>query len=291
MLLQLLNGITIGSVYALVAIGYTMAYGVLNLINFAHGSIYMMGAFMALALLTSLTMPGGVWVVALVTLVATSVLGALVELVAYRPLRRAPRSAQLISALGMTIVLNNLAMLIWGSSPKRFPSLLPESALVLFGQRTTVAGMTLIGSSILLMVALSAFIYLTKLGAAMRASTVDMDAARLMGIDIDRVISVTFGIGSGLAGAAGILVGTYYNVIVFNMGDVVGLKAFVAAILGGIGNIPGAMVGGLVLGMAEALGAAYISSGYKDAIAYLILIVVLLVRPGGILGTYGGERA
>jgi branched-chain amino acid transport system permease protein len=248
-----------------------------------------MGGFFALALLAR-PVPGGAVTVAVAAVLATAALGVLVELVAYRPIRTAPRSAQLISALGMLIVLNNVAMLLWGSSPKRFPSLLPEAG-TLFGLQLPVARLAIIGGSLALMLVLSVFIYLTKIGAAMRASTLDMDAARLMGIDIDRVISATFAIGSGLAAAAGILVGSYYNVVVFNMGDIIGLKAFVAAILGGIGNIPGAMVGGLFLGMAETVGAAYISSGYKDAIAYVILILVLLVRPGGILGAYGEERA
>lgn len=282
LLQQLMNGLLLGAIYALVALGYTLSYGVLKLINFAHGDIFMVGAFVAYTVSMWSRLP--FLATFLLAMAGAALVGVLVERFAYRPLRKANRSTQLISTLGMSIVLQNLAMLIWGSHTLRFPTVLPTSTFNLGPATVSTIQILVVGVALLLMVALRLLIYHTRLGRAMRAVSQDSAAAQLMGVNLNRIIGATFALGSALGGAAGVLVAIYYNSVVFTMGYSVGLKAFVAAILGGIGNIPGTLVGGFLLGVAEALGAAYLFSGYKDAFAFLVLILVLLIRPAGLFG-------
>ncbi len=297
---QLVNGVTLGSVYALVALGYTMVYGILELINFAHGEIYMLGAYIGILSLAVFTAWG--WtqsapllsVIAAVALAAVycSTLGAAMERVAYRPLRRAHRLTPLISAIGVSILLQNVVMLTQGSGDKVFPAFAgPPTTYTLGGAAITSLQLAIIGISAALMVGLHLVIRRTRLGLAMRATAQDPKMASLVGVPIDRVITATFVIGSSLAAVAGVMVAMYYGVVNFFIGYVAGIKAFTAAVLGGIGNIPGAMVGGLVLGVAEGLGAGYISNEYKDVIAFVILILVLLVRPTGLMGERVPEKA
>lgn len=285
---QLLNGLTTGSVYALIALGYTLAYGILGLINFAHGDVYMMGAFAAFTFITMLNM--NVWLSFILALVVCGILGILIELVAFRSIRSGARSSQLISAIGVSVVLQNIAMLAWGSDTKPFPPVM-EMRIFNFGAITiSMLQIYIILTSILLMIMLYLLLYKTRIGIAMRATSQDFSTTSLMGINVNRVISITFAVGSVLGAAAGILIGLYYNSIVFNMGYTAGIKAFVAAILGGIGNIPGTMLGGVLLGFVESLGAGFISSKYKDAFAFIILIIVLLVKPTGLFGSKEVEK-
>lgn len=278
---QLVNGLTTGSAYALIALGYTMIYGILGLINFAQGEIYMFGAFATVLLLATGRVPFLVAVAA--GLSAAAVIGLILERVAFRPLRGAHPLVPLISAIGASIFLQSLALLLFGPNNRPFP--------VAFEFRTVeVAGMpvsTLQGAILLaalgFMTLLVLFVRYTRYGKAIVACALDRDTARLMGIKVDRMVALTFLIGSALSGAAGIMMAIYYNATYPRMGFLPGLKAFSAAVLGGVGNIPGAILGGLLLGVAESLGAAYISSSYKDAIAFIILILVLLIRPQGIL--------
>ncbi len=284
---QLVNGITLGSVYALIAVGYTMVYGVIQLINFAHGEIYMMGAFLSFTMVTSMGM--NFWVAFPVTIVMCSILGMLLDVVAYRPLRQAPRLAALITAIGMSLFLQNLALIIWGSQIRGFPAAtLPR----IFSYPAVTMGEIVISwlqvfilvVAFGMMAALHTIIHYTRIGTAMRAIAQDKVTASLMGINVNRVISFTFAIGSAMGGVAGILVGMYYNAIWPTMGYIAGIKAFAAAVLGGIGSVPGAMLGGGVLGMAEVLGAGYISSAYRDGIAYAVMILVIIFKPSGLLG-------
>ena len=288
---QLVNGLAIGGIYALVALGYTMVYGVLKLINFAHGDLFTIGAYLGMTLFVSLGLAGKVPAWAAVTLVAVMVmglvalLGVALERVAYRPLRKANRLAAVVSALGASIVLQNAVMLIYGARVYVYPeNLIPAVTFNIFGLNVPVMRVIVIVSSLVLMLALYAFINRTRMGTAIRAVAIDQGAARLMGINVDRVISLVFFIGAGLGGVAGVMVGVYYGQIDFMMGWSYGLKAFTAAILGGIGNIPGAMLGGLHLGVIEALGASYLAMAWKDAIAFLVLILILIIRPTGLLG-------
>lgn len=290
---QMVNGVTLGSVYALLALGYTMVYGILELINFAHGEIYMLGAYIGILSLGVFTVWG--WtqsapllsVIAAVALAALycSAVGATMERVAYRPLRRAHRLTPLISAIGVSILLQNVVMLTQGSGDKVFPAFAGPSTTYAIGDATiTNLQLAIMGISAGLMAGLHLVIRRTRLGLAMRATAQDPKMASLVGVPIDRVITATFVIGSTLAAVAGVMVAMYYGVVNFFIGYVAGIKAFTAAVLGGIGNIPGAMVGGVVLGIAEGLGAAYISNEYKDVIAFVILILVLLIRPTGLMG-------
>ena len=288
---QLINGLAVGGIYALVALGYTMVYGVLKLINFAHGDIFTIGAYLGMTLLVSGGLSGsmtpvlavGLVVIIVVGLVA--LLGVALERVAYRPLRKANRLAAVGSALGASIVFQNAVMLIYGARVYVYPeNLIPTLTFNIFGLNVPVMRIIVIVSSLVLMLALYAFINRTRMGTAIRAVAIDQGAARLMGINVDRVISLVFFIGAGLGGVAGVMVGTYYGQIDFTMGWSYGLKAFTAAILGGIGNIPGAMIGGLLLGVIEALGASYLAMAWKDAIAFLVLILILIIRPTGLLG-------
>ncbi|NMB41055.1 MAG: branched-chain amino acid ABC transporter permease [Firmicutes bacterium] len=279
---QLINGIVLGSTYALIALGYTMVYGIIELINFAHGEIYMFGAFVGMTLVTVYQMP---FVPAfLLAMALAALLGITVEFFAYRPLRRSSRLAALISAIGASIFLQNLALLVKGARPYSFPS--PFASEVYKTSLFTISRVELIilAISFLLMLGLTFLIQKTKIGIAMRATAQDKDTASLMGIDINSVITITFAVGSALGAAAGVMVGVYFRTVTPMMGLMPGLKGFVAAVLGGIGSIPGAMLGGLLLGIAEVMGAAYISSQYRDAIAFAILIVVLLFKPAGLIG-------
>jgi branched-chain amino acid transport system permease protein len=289
---QLINGLTLGCVYALIALGYTMVYGILELINFAHGEVYMIGAYLGvigLALVQTYGLGGSDPIIIalyllLFALVLTAMWGVFVERFAYRPLRHAGRLSPLISALGMSIVLQNFVMLSQGAREKVFPNIFGSSGLQFANARLSDVQIFIILISIAMMVGLTFLVNKTKIGAAMRATAQDRLMAQLCGVNIDHVIMLTFAIGSGLAGVAGVLVASYYGMINFYIGYQAGLKAFTAAVLGGIGNIPGAMLGGIILGLVEAFGAGYISSEYKDVYAFLILIIFLIFRPGGLLG-------
>ncbi len=294
---QLTNGLAVGGIYALIALGYTMVYGVLKLINFAHSDLFTLGAYLGLTLLTSLLLTdrvGPFWgVVILAALVVglIALVGALLDRVAYRPLRESPRLSAVVSALGASIFLQNAIMLVYGARFQVYPqNILPDKAIGLFGIQVPVIRVLVLAASLGLMTVLYLFIQKTRIGTAIRAAAIDQGAARLMGIDVNRVILLVFMIGPALGGAAGLMVGLYYGQINFTMGWVYGLKAFTAAILGGIGNIPGAMVGGLLLGVIEAMGAAYLSVAWKDAIAFLVLILILIVRPTGLLGERVAEK-
>ncbi len=288
---QLTNGLAVGGIYALIALGYTMVYGVLKLINFAHGDLFTIGAFLGLTVLSSLGLTdhlgavGGVIVLALMIMLLVGLVGVLLERVAYRPLRNSQRLSAVVSALGASIFFQNAVMLIWGARPLVYPhDILPRTVVSVFGMDVPLVRIIMFCTSVLLMCGLYFLTYKTKIGTAIRAAAIDQGAAKLMGIDVNRVIALVFCIGPALGGAAGVMVGLYYGQISFTMGWLYGLKAFTAAILGGIGNIPGAMVGGLLLGVIEALGAAYISIAWKDAISFLVLILILIVRPTGLLG-------
>ena len=294
---QLINGLAVGGIYALVALGYTMVYGVLKLINFAHGDIFTIGAYLGMTLLVSGGLSGSMTPVLAVGLVViivfglVALLGVALERVAYRPLRKANRLAAVVSALGASIVFQNAVMLIYGARVYVYPeNLIPTLTFNIFGLNVPLMRVIVIVSSLVLMLALYAFINRTRMGTAIRAVAIDQGAARLMGINVDRVISLVFFIGAGLGGVAGVMVGTYYGQIDFTMGWSYGLKAFTAAIMGGIGNIPGAMVGGILLGVLEAMGAAYVSIAWKDAIAFLVLILILIFRPTGLLGERVAEK-
>ena len=288
---QLLNGLAVGGIYALVALGYTMVYGVLKLINFAHGDLFTIGAYLGMTLLVSSNMAGSLppllVLLAVFVMVAllVALVGCLLERAAYRPLRKASRLSAVVSALGASIFFQNAVMLIYGARLYVYPEdWRPDFTVDIFGFTVPGVRLLVILASFLLMFALHAFIQRTRIGAAVRAVAIDQGAARLMGINVDRIISLVFLIGPGLGGAAGLMVGIYYGQIDFTMGWSYGLKAFTAAILGGIGNIPGAMLGGLLLGVIEALSSAYISMAWKDAIAFLVLILILIIRPTGLLG-------
>jgi len=279
---QFINGLTLGSTYALIALGYTMVYGIVQVINFAHGEIYMFGAFVGLFLVTAGI---NVFVALLGAMVFCMVLGVLVERIAYRPLRgKSSRLSALISAIGVSIFLSTAMLLYRGSNTTRYPEVFKATTFDLGGIQVSSLQVLILVFSALLMVGLEVMIHRTKLGKAMRACSQDIEAASLMGINVNQVISATFAIGSALAAAGGVMVGIYYNAVWPYMGTMAGMKAFAAAVLGGIGSIPGAMIGGLTLGIMEIMGVAYLSSSYKDAIAFAILILVLLIRPQGLLG-------
>ena len=290
---QLINGLTLGSVYAIIALGYTMVYGILELINFAHGEIYMLGAYLGIILLAFFTASGLTEQSLLLSLILTSVLSALfcamygftMEKVAYRPLRNAPRLSPLISAIGVSIFLQNYVMLTQGATDKVFPLQLGETVITFQDVRMTVTQVSIIAVSALMMLTLRLFISRTRIGKAMRATSQDKIMAALVGIDVDTIISVTFVIGAVLAAVAGVMVAVYYGLVNYTIGYMAGIKAFTAAVLGGIGSIRGAMLGGIVLGLMESMGAAYVSTEYKDAFAFVILIVILLIKPSGIFGT------
>jgi branched-chain amino acid transport system permease protein len=328
---QMINGLTLGSIYAVVALGYTMVYGIIQLINFAHGEVVMIGAMVAYTVIVALTgatpgLPPLVVVAAgvVAAVPACMAVGYTLERVAYRPLRRAPRLAPLITAIGLSIILQNLALIIWSRNPMPYPQIVqtvtyhvtgnPDGATITNVQVAIIAG------SVAMMAGLLFLVYRTKLGIAMRATSQNQQVAGLMGIDINRVISLTFVIGAALGAVAGVMVGTYYGIAHYQMGFMLGLKAFSAAVLGGIGNLGGAMLGGLLLGVIEALGAGYVGditnlcnlagwsdalaqrcstdphlalfgSNYQDVFAFIVLIAVLVFRPSGLLGERVSDRA
>ncbi len=281
---QLINGITLGSVYALISLGYTMVYGIIKLINFAHGDIFMVGAYIAYLSVTYLKL--GLIPSLIVAMAFCSVLGMLIEKFAYKPLRNSPRISALITAIGVSLLLENLMQIIMGADSRVFPRLVTEKNYYLFQGKIVVNNkqIYLLIITVFLMIILNFVVKKTKIGKAMRAVSQDMDAARLMGINVDTTISYTFAIGSALAAAAGVLVGLYYNTINPLMGVLPGLKAFIAAVFGGIGIIPGAMLGGFSLGIVETLVSGYGSSMYKDAVAFALLILILIIKPSGLLG-------
>jgi branched-chain amino acid transport system permease protein len=278
---QLINGLTTGSAYALIALGYTMVYGILGLINFAQGELYMCGAFVAVLLLASGKV-GFFWAF-LAGMLAAAMMGVVLERVAFRPLRGSHPLVPLLSAIGASIFLQSLALLLFGPSDRPFPVQFEFRTVELAGLPVSTLQGAIMLAALGFMGLLVAFVKFTRYGKAIMACALDRDTARLMGINVDRMVALTFFIGSALSGAAGILMAIYYNATYPRMGLLPGLKAFSAAILGGVGNIPGAILGGLLLGVAESLGAGYLSSGYKDAVAFVILILVLLLRPQGIL--------
>ena len=286
----LINGISLGSVYAIIALGYTMVYGIARMLNFAHGYIIMVGGFTVFTIVT--TMGGSPVVGILASVVVCTVLGVTIERVAYRPLRDASPLAVLITAIGVSYLLQNVALLIFGSNARQFTSVITVPALKLAGGKLSISSVTIVTilSCIVIMAALMAFINKTKMGQAMLAVSEDRGAATLMGINVNRTISVTFAIGSALAAVAGVLLCSAYPSLSPYTGSMPGIKAFVAAVFGGIGSIPGAFIGGILLGIIENLAKAYISSQLSDAIVFSVLIIVLLVRPTGILGKKMTEK-
>jgi branched-chain amino acid transport system permease protein len=328
---QLINGLTLGSVYALVALGYTMVYGIIQLINFAHGEVVMIGAMVAYTVIIALVGAGTplpplaiVLLGALVAIPVCMAVGFTLERVAYRPLRRAPRLAPLITAIGLSIILQHLAMIIWSRNPLPYPQIVAVTSYNVTGNpggaTITNVQIAIICVSIAMMAGLTTLVYRTKLGIAMRATAQNQAVAGLMGIDINKIIALTFVLAGALGSVAGVMVGTYYGIVHYQMGFLLGLKAFSAAVLGGIGNLAGAMLGGLLLGLIEALGAGYVGdltnlcnfaswsdafaercasdpnvvlfgSNYQDVFAFLVLILVLVFRPSGLLGERVSERA
>lgn len=289
---QIINGLALGAVYALIALGYTMVYGILQLINFAHGEVYMLGAYLAVIVLGLLTAMGlplyslalTLAITVIVAMVFCAAYGAAIERIAYRPLRDAPKLAPLISAVGVSIILQNFVMLAQGKEHRYLPPVVAFDGLSVFGGKISPVEVIILSSSFALMLMLHFFITGSKMGKAMRAASQDRVMAGLVGINVNTVIAVTFIIGSALAAVAGVMVTLYYGVVHFFMGYTAGLKAFTAAVLGGIGSIPGAMLGGFMLGLIESLGASYVSSVYKDAFAFLVLIITLILRPWGLFG-------
>lgn len=312
---QLINGVTLGGMYALIALGYTLVYGILLMINFAHSELFMSGAYVGLGVLTLLTskvfiakavaaapffgwlVPAreffvgsgfGLTILFLIVfasaMIVVGFMGVLIERFAYRPLRHAPRLAPLISAVGVSIFLQN-AVLLWIDSKQiPFPNPMPPHSITIGGIQISTIKILIVASAIVLMLLLDTFVSRTRIGKAMRATSQDREAAGLMGIDINFVIAVAFFIGPALGAVAGVFYGMYYGSVVFNMGFIPGIKSFTAAVIGGIGNLRGAMLGGFVLGIVESLAAGFLSTGYKDVVAFVILILVLIFRPGGLLG-------
>ena len=297
---QIINGLSLGAIYALIALGYTMVYGIIELINFAHGDVFMVGSFVALLVVGAFGVTGSVsgpavavimLVVLLAAMLATGVLGVVIERAAYRPLRHAPRLAPLITAIGVSFILQNIVQLRAGPSPVRFPDVMPNPIIEAGTVILSAKQLMIIGVTVAMMAALQWFVIKTRMGRAMRATAQDRQAAALMGININTTIALTFFIGSALAGAGGFVFGIYYNSVWFINGYIAGLKAFTAAVLGGIGNIVGAMLGGVLIGLLESLSAQYVSERYVDAIVFAILILVLVFRPSGLLGQQLPESA
>ena len=280
----LVNGLSMGSVYAIIALGYTMVYGIAKMLNFAHGDVIMVGAYVSFCATSYLGLPG--WASVVLSCVVCTVLGVLIEGLAYKPLRQAGPLAVLITAIGVSYLLQNLALLIFGADAKSFVSVIKVPSITLFDGELTIKGITIVTilACIIIMVGLSFFVKKTKPGRAMQAVSEDRDAAQLMGVNVNATISLTFAIGSGLAAIAGLLLCQTYPTLTPYTGAMPGIKAFVAAVFGGIGSIPGAMVGGILLGVIEIFSKAYISSQVADAIVFAVLIVVLLVKPAGLFG-------
>lgn len=284
LLTNIVNGLSLGSVYAIIALGYTMVYGIAKMLNFAHGDVIMVGAYVCFCAMSYLGLPPLVGV--LLAIVACTVLGIVVERLAYKPLRNAPSLDVLITAIGVSYFLENAALLIWKSDPKTFPNIVDLPSVVLFDGQLTISAVTIVTilCCVVIAVGLTTFVNKTRMGKAMRACSEDRGAATLMGISVNSTISLTFAIGSGLAAIAGVLMCSAYPTLVPTTGLMPGLKAFVAAVVGGIGSIPGAFIGGIVLGIIEIFAKAYIGTQLADAIVFAVLIVVLLIKPSGILG-------
>lgn len=280
----LINGVSIGAVYAIIALGYTMVYGIAKMLNFAHGDVIMVGAYISFCVTNYLGLPAALSIVA--AMVVCTVLGVLIEGLAYRPLRGAPSLAVLITAIGVSYFLQNAAQLIWSSAPKSFTSIVTMAPLHLFDGQIVITGEVLltVAVSAVVMVGLTLFTGKTKIGKAMRAVSEDRAAAQLMGINVNRTISTTFAIGSALAAVAGVLLCSVVPTLQPTTGSMPGIRAFTAAVLGGIGSIPGAMLGGIILGMIETFAKAYLSTQFSDAIVFFVLIIILLVKPAGLLG-------
>jgi branched-chain amino acid transport system permease protein len=296
LLQQIVNGLVVGSVYALVALGYTMVYGILQLINFAHGEIVMIGALTALVTTKALTGAGVPDVMALiiaifVAMVVCAVAGMLIERIAYRPLRNAPRLAPLITAIGVSILLQQLAILVFGRNYFSFPEIIPKTPIQIGVVTVTMNEIVIFIASIVLMAGLLWLVNKTKIGTAMRATAENQKVAGLMGIDINKIIAFTFAIGSGLGAIAGVMVASNYGQAHYYMGFMLGLKAFTAAVMGGIGNLWGAVVGGLILGLVENVGLIFVRGDYKDIFAFVVLVLVLIFRPQGLIGEKVAERA
>ncbi len=301
---QFVNALTIGAIYALVALGYTMVYGIIELINFAHGDVFMVGAFCSLFVLTEVLGQDGpivdnpgllaavLFIDFAITMFVLGVLGTAIERFAYRPLRHAPRLAPLITAIGVSFILQNIIQIIYGPSPVSTPQVIPPTARVdIGGVSIGVVNIFTFGTAVVLMIALQLFVSRTRVGRAMRSTAQDREAAQLMGVDINRTIAITFFIGSALAGAAGVVQGLYFGSIQFSLGFQAGLKAFTAAVLGGIGNITGAALGGFVIGFVEVTAASFGFFVWAQAAVFAVLIITLVFRPSGLLGTQLGERA
>ena len=280
----LINGISLGSVYAIIALGYTMVYGIAKMLNFAHGDVIMIGAYVSFCAMQYMGMPAILSVI--LAMAVCTVLGIVIEGLAYKPLRQAPSLAVLITAIGVSYFLQNLALLIWGSTPKSFSSVVSIGSITLLEGQLVISGETIVTvlANILIMIALTQFTSRTKFGKAMRAVSEDKGAAELMGINVNATISMTFAIGSALAAIAGVLLCSAYPTLQPTTGSMPGIKAFTAAVFGGIGSIPGAMIGGVLLGVIEILGKAYVSTELGDALVFAVLILVLLVKPTGLLG-------
>jgi len=303
---QIINGLTAGSVYALVALGYTMVYGIIGLINFAHGDVVMVGAMIATSVVLGLVGHYGdvsvfvaIGAALVVSIPVCMALGWTAERIAYRPLRRAPRLAALITAIGVSIIIQNVAMMFWGRNYLNFPHIIEPSVMQIGDARLSMLQLAIMLGSALIMVALLLLVHKTRLGMAMRATAQNREVAGLMGVNINTVISAAFLVGSALAAIAGVMITSYYGVAQYTMGFMLGLKAFTAAVLGGIGNLGGAMLGGLLLGLIEALGSGYVGnltngvfgSHYQDVFSFIVLVVVLIFRPSGLLGERSGDRA
>ncbi len=290
---QIVNGLALGGIYALIALGYTMVFGIIELINFAHGDVYTLGTFFSLAILGLLGATGelhgpflivAVVVTVVLAMVLSGLVGVIIERLAYRPLRNAPRLAPLITAIGVSFILQNLMIYWHGPSPLPFPQILPNPSFAVGPVQIAAKQAFVIVLAVALMIVLQLFVTKTKLGAAMRATAQDRDAARLMGIDVNATIALTFFIGSALAGAAGFVSGVYYGTTWFFNGFAAGLKAFTAAVLGGIGNIAGAMLGGFAIGLVESLTTQFLSDQWSNIVVFALLVVVLIFRPTGLLG-------
>lgn len=286
----LINGISIGAVYAIIALGYTMVYGIAKMLNFAHGDVIMVGAYISFCVTNYLGLPAIVSVIA--AMVVCTVLGIVIEGLAYKPLRGTPSLAVLITAIGVSYFLQNTAQLIWSSSPKNFTSIVNIKPMALFGGQLTITGEVIVTvlTAVVVMLVLTWFTTRTKMGKAMRAVSEDRDAAQLMGINVNQTISMTFAIGAGLAAVAGVLLCSTVPMLQPTTGSMPGIRAFTAAVFGGIGSIPGAMIGGILLGIIENFAKAYLSTQFSDAIVFGVLIIILLVKPAGLMGKQIQEK-